>query len=74
MKLFEVGNVVEFTYNGKARVVRIEKVVKSTGNMFVGPYTIRVTGWDHLADYPTGGYRTFLVSKIHQPELVKGGV
>ena len=69
--VYEIGNVLEFVYNGEAHRVRIEKVKKSAGNAFVGPCTTLITGWDYLADLPTGGYRSFTVSKIQFLEIVK---
>lgn len=70
--MFKVGNVIQFTYGGEHRWVRIERV--QTGYRYlglVGPVARLITGWDHLADYPTGGYRSFKVEKIENCELVR---
>ena len=70
-KLFEIGNVVRFDYNGKNRWVRIEKIQKTSGNMFFDPMADVITGWDYEADHPVGGYRSFSVRKIKNAVLVR---
>lgn len=68
--IFEVGNVIEFVYEGRPVRVRIDSVV-TWHNWVLGDYTYSVTGWDFLADLPVGGYRTFLVYKMSKEiELV----
>ena len=68
--VYEIGNVIEFVYNGETHRIRIEKVKKSAGNDFVGPCATLITGWDYLVDLPIGGYRSFTVSKIKDLEIV----
>lgn len=68
--VFEVGKVLGFEYHGKVRHVRVEKVTKSAGNMFIGGHTILITGWDAMSDYPTGGYRSFKVDKIENLKVL----
>lgn len=60
-KVFEVGNTIEFSYNGKNRAVKIEKVKMSAGNPFVGPRAVLVTGYDYTVE----NYRSF------KPEAMK---
>jgi len=72
IKMYEIGNVIRFTYNGVERWVRIEAI--KTGYMYlglVGPVARLITGWDYQANYPTGGYRTFKTEKIENIELVR---
>jgi len=64
--IFKVNNVVKFGYCGKVRRVRIESV--KMGYRY-GGLTYSITGWDYEADYPAGGFRTFLVAKIKNPVL-----
>lgn len=67
--IFEVGKVVEGLYGIRPVRVRIDSV-KRTYSPILGVHIHSVTGWDFLADLPTGGYRTFLVNKMVSPELV----
>ena len=69
--VYQVGSVLEFNYLGKIRRVRIEKVKVSAGNPFVGPRTQLITGWDYMADLPTGGYRSFKVENIRELEVIR---
>ena len=69
--VYQVGSVLEFNYLGKIRRVRIEKVKVSAGNPFVGPRTQLITGWDYMADFPTGGYRSFKVENIRELEVIR---
>jgi hypothetical protein len=62
--MFQVGEFVTFGYHGKTRVVKVEKVHLSEGNMFVGPSPKLVTGWDVTSNPPTGGYRSFKVREM----------
>lgn len=70
--ILDIGNVVKFNYNGKNRVVRIEKVKRTSGNMLVGPCPLWFTGWDYtVADSCEGWYRTFKCENVSGLELVK---
>jgi len=69
--VYAVGRVLEFTYNGKVRRVRVDSTRK--GYRYPGlwlPCVYSITGWDMLANYPTGGYRTFIVSKIQDVRVI----
>ena len=59
--IFAVGNVLGFTYNGRVRKVRVEKVVNSP--YFLSAQPILITGWDSTVN----NYRSFFVNKIHGP-------
>ena len=69
MKIFEIGNTVNFEYAGKIRCVKIEKV-KRVSSLLYTDKAVLITGWDYLADLPTGGYRSFNVEKIVNPQKV----
>jgi hypothetical protein len=56
---FQIGSTVAFRYNGKNRLVRVEYVKHGKETIFGNVVTTHMTGWDALADGPTGGYRTF---------------
>lgn len=74
MKVYVVNNVIEFTYDGKVRRMRIESI--KTGYRYgglIGPVAYSVTGWDFTANPPTGGYRTFKVDKIVDPVIIAIG-
>lgn len=70
--ILAVGNMVRFNYNGKNRVVKIEKVKRSAGNIFVGPCPLWFTGWDYtVADSCEGFWRTFKCENVDNLEIVK---
>ena len=63
-KILRVNNLVGFVYAKKERLVKIEKVVLTSGNDFIGPVAKTITGFDYNADNGAGGYRSFSVDKI----------
>ena len=64
LRILTVGNLVGFVYAKKDRLVRIEQVALTAGNIFFGPSAKTVTGFDYNADNGVGGYRSFSVDKI----------
>jgi hypothetical protein len=76
VKMYAVGNVIRFDYNGKPRVMTIETI--KTGYRYlglVGPVAYLVTGITYDGANHTLsaglGYRSFRVEKMTNVELVK---
>ena len=57
--MLSVNNIVQFVYNGKVRVVRLEKVTATY-----------IQGWDATANHPEGGYRSFSIPQMEGCEVV----
>lgn len=70
VKMVEVGQVVRFEYNGKARCVRIEKVVKFYAYEN-GHYTHLVVDYFTGFDNSVNGYRSFTMAKVANLEIVE---
>jgi hypothetical protein len=67
--MYKTGNTIRFGYAGKIRFCRIEKVRTHNSPIF-GVVVDSVTGWDCIANAPTGGYRTFKICDMVGAEIV----
>ena len=66
MGMVSIGQTVEFDYNGKHRLVKVEQVAKSVKTCGADCFI----GFDVLADAPIGGYRSFKMGKVEDLVVV----
>lgn len=62
--MLQVGQTIQFEYNGKNRFVKVEKVTKNWSPLLQDWIPQVVTGWDYTANAPVGGYRSFSYHKM----------
>ena len=57
------GTILTFEYAGKVRFAKVENAKAKNGRL-------TITCWDYTADYPTGNYRAFTLSKMKNIKVI----